>query len=69
MAYIALELDKPSEGTLAVFALGPSMFLRTGATLAQLRERTGLLNPRPSPMKSKDASPLPFVTEDFNFIC
>lgn len=27
MAYIALEHDKPSEGTLSVFTLGPSVFL------------------------------------------
>ena len=27
MAYIALELDKPSEDTLSVFTLGPSVFL------------------------------------------
>lgn len=27
MAYSALELDKPSEDTLSVFTLGPSVFL------------------------------------------
>lgn len=34
---IALELGKPSDGTPAVFTLGPLMFLQTAAALTQVR--------------------------------